>query len=171
MEEEHGRERKDKGHEMLSELWSGIEDSGIWGMSNCIVFAVLSCHNWVRRICSGISGKLKSYVDFHCKRCLEGGPDQARLLRDVEIESNVMLESVSNCCYFGDTLGENRSVEKAAQARVRCARVKYRELSPFWQPVGLHMKEMIYKACVQSLLTYQTWTMKAENLHSLVRAT
>ena len=32
-----------------------------------------------------------------------------------------------------------------------------------------HIKGQIYRACVQSLLTYgtETWAMKAKNLHSL----
>ena len=32
-----------------------------------------------------------------------------------------------------------------------------------------HVKGKIYRACVQSVLTYgtETWAMKAENLHSL----
>ena len=35
------------------------------------IFCV-ECHRWVHKRCSGISGKLKSNVDFHCMRCLEG---------------------------------------------------------------------------------------------------
>ena len=30
------------------------------------------CVEWVHTRCSGILGKLKSNVDFHCRRCLEG---------------------------------------------------------------------------------------------------
>ena len=36
-----------------------------------LVFCV-ECLRWVHKRCSGISGKLKSNVDFHCRRCLEG---------------------------------------------------------------------------------------------------
>ena len=32
----------------------------------------VECRRWVHKRCSGISGKLNSSVDFHCRRCLEG---------------------------------------------------------------------------------------------------
>ena len=31
----------------------------------------VECLRWVHKKCSGISGKLKSNVDFHCRRCFE----------------------------------------------------------------------------------------------------
>ena len=43
----------------------------------------LECRRWVHRRCSGISGELKSNVDFHCRRCLEG---QSVLLKEVAVE-------------------------------------------------------------------------------------
>ena len=33
--------------------------------------------------CSGISGRLRNSVDFHCRRCLDGDSVQAVLLREV----------------------------------------------------------------------------------------
>ena len=68
----------------------------------------LEYHGWAHKKCSYISGKLKDNIDFHCKRCLEGSPDQSVLLRKVEIEPNVKLECVSRFCYLGDTLGVRR---------------------------------------------------------------
>ena len=61
----------------------------------------------VHKRCSGISGKLKSNTDFHCRRCLEGenGLFQSVLLKKVVIEPNVKLECVPKFCYLGDTLG------------------------------------------------------------------
>ena len=62
---------------------------------------------------------------------------------------------------------------EAARAIVRCA--KFKELSPILRltarGASYHIKGKIYKACVQSALTYGTepWAMKAENLHSLER--
>ena len=41
-----------------------------------------------------ISGKLKNNVDFHCTSCFVGC-DQSVLLREDEIEPNVMLKCVS----------------------------------------------------------------------------
>ena len=62
--------------------------------------------------CSGISGKLKNIIVFHCKRCLEGSPDQSDLLRGVEIEPNVMLECVSMFSYLSDTGGAWKRQQK-----------------------------------------------------------
>ena len=79
---------------------------------------------WVElKRCSGISKKLKSNVDFHCRKCLEGenGLLQSVLLKEVVIEPNVKLECVAKFCYLGDTLGARGGVEEAAGVRVRCA--------------------------------------------------
>ena len=34
----------------------------------------VECLRWVHKGCSGIKGRLKSSVDFHCRRCLEESP-------------------------------------------------------------------------------------------------
>ena len=135
----------------------------------------MKCLKWVHKRCSGISGKLKSNVDFHCRRCLEGenGLFQSVLLKEVVIEPNVKLECVPKFCYLGDTLGAGGGVEEAARARVRCAWAKFKELSPILtaRSASYHIKGKIYKACVQSVLTYgtETWAMKIANLQSLER--
>ena len=111
------------------------------------------CLKWVHnKRCSGISGKLKSNVDFHCRRCLEGenGLFQSVLLKEVVIEPNVKLECVPKFCYLWYTLGAGGGVEEAARARVRCAWAKFKELSPIltaWTAL-YHIKEKIYKACI-----------------------
>ena len=53
----------------------------------------VKCLRWVHKRCSG---NLKSNVDFHCRRCLEGehGLFQSVLLKEVVIEHNVKLECV-----------------------------------------------------------------------------
>ena len=84
------------------------------------------------------------------------------------------LECVPKFCYLGDTLGAGGGVEEAARARVRCAWAKFKELSPILTARGAlyHIKGKIYKACVQSVLTYngtETWAMKIANLQSLER--
>ena len=106
--------------------------------------------------------------------CLEGehGLFQSVLLKEVVIEPNVKLECVP-FCYLGSTLGAGGGVEEAARARVRCAWVKFKELSPIltaWS-ASYCIKGKMYKACVQSALTYgtETWGMKKANLHSLER--
>ena len=95
----------------------------------------VECHRWVHKRCSGISGKLKSNVDFHYRECLEGehGLFQSDLLKKVVIEPNVKLEWAPKFCYLGDTLGAGGGVEEAARARMRslrCAWAKFKELSP-----------------------------------------
>ena len=67
-----------------------------------------------------------------------------------------------------------RGADEAARARVRCAWAKFKELSPILTACGAfyHMKGKIFRACVQSVLTYgtETWAMKAENRQSLGKA-
>ena len=83
------------------------------------IFCV-ECRRWVHKRCSGISGNLKSYADFHYRRCLEGenGLSQSVSLKEVVIEPNVKLECVPKFCYLGDTLGAGGGAEEAARARV-----------------------------------------------------
>ena len=110
-----------------------------------------------------------------CRRCLEGenGLFQSVLLKEVVIEPNVKLECAPKFCYLGDTLGAGGGVEEAARVRVRCAWAKSKELSPILtaRVASYRIKRKIYKACVQSALTYGTeaWAMKKANLHSLER--
>ena len=72
------------------------------GVGNNSILCV-KCLKWVHKRCSGISGKLKSNVNFHCRRCLEGenGLFQSVLLKEVVIEPNVKLECVSQVLLFG----------------------------------------------------------------------
>ena len=132
----------------------------------------MECLRWVHKRCCGISGKLKSNTDFHCRRCLEGenGLFQSVLLKEVVIEPNMKLECVPKFCYLGNTLGVG-GVEEAARARVRCAWAKFKELPPTLtaRVASYRIERKIYKACVQSVLTYgtETWAMKVANLQSL----
>ena len=100
----------------------------------------------------------------------ENGLFQSVLLKELVIEPNVKLECVTKFCYLGDTLGAGGGVEEAARARVRCAWAKFHELSPILT-ASYHIKEKIYRACVQSVMTYgtETWAMKVANLQSLER--
>ena len=93
------------------------------------------------------------------------------LQREVEIEPNVKLECVPKFCYLGDTLGAGGGTNETARARVRCDWAKFKKLSSILAVRGTsyHMKGEIFRACVQSVLTYGTrqWAMTAENLQSL----
>ena len=75
--------------------------------------------------------------------------------------------------YLGDTLGAGGGAEEAARVRVRCAWAKFKELSPIRTARGAsnRIKGKIYRACVQSVLTYgtETWAMKIANLLNLER--
>ena len=112
---------EDSGEHPCGVCKKGVGDNSIFCME---------CHRWVHKRCSGISGKLKSNVDFHCRRCLEDENVlfQSVLLKEVVIEPNVKLECVPKFCYLGDTLGGGGGVEEAARARVRCAWAKFKEL-------------------------------------------
>ena len=74
-------------------------------------------------------------------------------------------------CYLGDnTLGAGGGAEKAAKAR---ASAKFKEISSNLTARGVsyRIKGKILKACVQSVLKYETetWVMKKANLQSLER--
>ena len=83
----------------------------------------------------------------------------------------VKLECVPKFCYLGDTLGAGGGVEETSRATVWCAWATFNQLSPVLAVRGAsyRIKGKIYKACVQSALTYwtETWAMKKANLHSL----
>ena len=151
---------EDSGEHLCGVCRKGVGDNSIF----CV-----ECRRWVHKRYNGISGKLKSNAD--CRRCLEGenGLFQSVLLKEVVIEPNVKLECVPKFCYLGETLGAGGGVEEAVRARVRYAWAKFKELSPILTARGAsyRIKGKIYKACVQSALTYGA--MKKASLHSLER--
>ena len=112
-----------------------------------------TCHKWIHKRCSGISGRLGYVANFHCRRCLDGDSATAVLLSEVELEPGVKVECVSKFCYLGDTLGSGGGVVEAARARVRCAWAKFKELSPILTVRGAsyRIKGRIYSACDQSV--------------------
>ena len=81
----------------------------------------LGVDEWVHKRCSGITGRLKSNVDFHCRRCREGenGLVQSVLVKEVVIEPNVKLSVCTQVLLSGVTLGAGGGVDEAAKARVR----------------------------------------------------
>ena len=106
----------------------------------------------------------------------ENGLFQSVLLKEVVIEPNVKLECEVGMCFQVLLFGQHPwcgGVEEAARAQVRCAWAKFKELSPILTARGAsyRIKGKIYKACVQSVLTYgtETWAMKVANLQSLER--
>ena len=171
---------KDSGKTKLSQVSKGqTEDSGEYPCGVCRKrvgnnsILCIECFRRVHKRCSGILGKLKSNVDFHCRRCLKGNHVQSVLLKEVVIELDVKLECVPKFCYLGNTLGAGGGMEGAARARVRCARAKFKELSSILTARGAsyHIKGKIYRVCAQSKPTYgtETWAMKKENQRILER--
>ena len=124
--------------------------------------------------CSGISGKLESNVDLHCRRCLEGenGLFQSVLLKEVVIEAQCEVGMCSQVLLFGRKTWCGRTRRRRGGGRVRCTWAKFKESSPILTAGGAsyRIKGKIYKACVQSALTYpESWAMKKANLQSLER--
>ena len=107
----------------------------------------VECLRLVHKKFNGISGKLKSNVDFYCKRCLEAENDlrQSVLLKELVIEPNVELECIPKFCYLGDTICAGGGVEEAARASVRYAWAKLKEISPILTARGVsyHIKGKI----------------------------
>ena len=98
---------------------------------------------------------------YVCKVCRAGG----RKAADEFHFEDVKLECVYEFAYLGNMLNDTGGMEQAVAARVRAAWMKIRELGEilYTQGASLRMKDVVYKACVCSVLTYgaETWAMKA----------
>ena len=74
--------------------------------SNSIYCA--GCSHWVHKKCSGVTGSLKSNLDYRCSRCkgtahpIDGRPHNEWLLMQ-----DKKLDVVDSFCYLGDTIGAN----------------------------------------------------------------
>ena len=132
-----------------------------------------SCHAWIYGKCSGITGKLKHVDDYRCSRCMGKIPVRSEVLRQVLLGNGQSLECVEKFCYLGDMISAGGGAEEASRARVRCAWVKFRELSPILTSTGasFNVKGKVYKACVQRELIYgsETWPVKVEDMQRLER--
>jgi hypothetical protein len=133
-----------------------------------------SCKKWIHKKCSGIRGRLKVGMGFHCMTCQ--GKVQA-IEEPIRVKvvklGEESLECVENFCYLGDMLGSGGGAEDASRTRVRCAWGKFNELAPIITSRGasLKLKGKIYRACVQSVLVYgsETWPMKVVDSDRLER--
>ena len=82
-----------------------------------------ACNKWVHGRCTGIKGKLKRESDnFVCKRCLksentginmQGGKEEGKNVRELDMRGNLNLEVVSNFCYLGDVLDDKGRADSA----------------------------------------------------------
>jgi len=70
------------------------------------------------------------------------------------------LKCVDKFCYLGDLIGAGGGAEGASRERVRCARVKFRELAPVLHQEQLQqkVKGKVYRACIWSVLGYASET-------------
>ena len=88
---------------------------------------------------------------FVCKVCRAGG----RKAADEFHFEDVKLECVCEFAYLGDLLNNTGGVEQTVATRVRAAWIKLRELGGIlcMQGASLRMQDVVYKACVCSVLT------------------
>ena len=140
----------------------GVCKKGVGGNS---IFCV-ECHRWVHKRCSGISGKLKSNVDFHYGRCMENslsfaerGCDWAQ--SEVGMCSQVLL--------FGrHTWGRRRGGESSKGQSEMCLGKVQGVISYFDGPgcIILHKGKDLQGLCPECI---DIWAMKKANLQSLER--
>ena len=80
-------------------------------------------------------------VGFKCSRCIYGNAREAAEVRkEMAIDGDGNVECVEKFCYLGDMIGCGGGAEEASRARVRCARAKFRELSPLLTARGTSLK-------------------------------
>ena len=143
---------EDSGGHICGVCKKGIGDNSIL----CLEYL-----RWVHERCSSISGKLKSNVDFHWRRGLEWNHVQSVLLKEVVIEPNV----VEMCSAIWSTHLVQVEVWKRQQEPewdvLELSSRSYL-LSLTAQGASYVIKGKIYRACVQSVLTYgiETQDMK-----------
>ena len=91
IEEGHGSVQMVLELMLARQMWCQVsKDSGEHPCSDCKKGV---CCN---PIMCDVLAMLRSYADFHCKRCLEENSVQSVLVREVEIEPNVKLMKAEN---------------------------------------------------------------------------
>ena len=111
-----------------------------WARIRLRIWRILwvECLRWVHKSCSGISGKLKSNVDFHCRRCLEGNHVQSVLLKEVVIELNVKLECVPKFCIWAPHLVQEEVWRRQQESEWDVLGLSSRSYLLSWQLVVHH---------------------------------
>ena len=109
-------------------------------------------------------------------------PHQPVWIREETLESgnpfssSWISASVPKFCYPGDTLVQEEVWMRQLELGCELLGLSSRSYRLFWWPVDCgashRMKGKIFRACIQSVLTYgtETWAKKTENLHRLERA-
>jgi len=134
----------------------------------------LGCSKWIHCRCSGVKGRLSAEKDFRCAKCAGGiGIGVGVVEKEVELKDGSRFECVNEFCYLGDMLGARGGAAEASTTRARSAWKQFRLHTPILakRGVSLRMKGRVYRACVQSVMTYasETWAMKTEDEQRLER--
>ena len=99
------------------------------------------CGKWIHKKCSKCPGKLKENTNFRCSVCVSGNASgRGKCKNDVKLLNGDKIEVVDKFCYLGDMIGSGGGVEETSQTRVRCAWVKFRELSQILTKRGVFFK-------------------------------
>ena len=133
------------------------------------------CFHWVHKICSEITGPLRSNDDFRCKRC-EGKarPIDVRPQKTWKLSPEEEIELVDSFCYLGDTVGAGGGCDLSVIKRVRCAWGKFRELLPLLTSRGLSLttRGHIYSTYIRTVLLYasECWAPNICDIQRLRRS-
>ena len=124
------------------------------GVGNNSIFCQ-TCNRRVHKRCSKIKGKLKADPSFKCDACANN------------IYDNFPSWSRS------DSIGHSGSCFESATDRVRAAWKNFHSLLPLLTNSGISLKVRghAYNTCICSVLLYasETWTVKVDDIHQLVR--
>ena len=128
-----------------------------------------ACRSWVHHRCSGIRGRLQGVrTTFVCRTC-QGTRRSPSVLGDGKYLTvdGAEYEVVTKFRYLGDMLDAGGGAESAVTARIRSGWNAFHALSPFLtsRVPTPKMKGKVFRACIQSCLTYasETWPLKVEN--------
>ena len=105
--------------------------------------------------CSGIQSRLETVVGFQCTNCSQGlvAETLSQKLCPIKLNGDT-LECVDTFCYLGDVIGSGVGAEDASSMRVKCAWVKFRELSPILTARRASLKHIICLHCPRFATIY-----------------
>ena len=139
-----------------------------------------SCHSWIHKRCSDITGDLsKATENFSCRKC------QGRMPRPSVVGDGEHLEVegerygvVPSFCYLGDMLDGSGGAGVAVTARIRSRWKKYHELAPLLtsRVPSLKMKGRVFDACIRNrirnhmIYASEKWPMTTDDERRITTA-
>jgi len=107
---------------------AAIWPCGVCGRGvGCNSIQCTSCHKWVHKRCSGITGSMyKVMKSFICRGC--SNPEISIGHTSVDIGASANLEVVDKFCYVGDMLSVDGDADASVEARIRIGWIKFRQL-------------------------------------------